>query len=99
MVQCGDRFWVVSSRILRVKFKISRVKVFVVVGYGPSEEGKGEERERFGNDLDKTVDRVGNGYRSCMLGDLNRHNGDRVKAGITDAFGVSGENEGSRAME
>ena len=30
-----------------------------------------EERERFWNDLDKVVDRAGNGYRVCVLGDLN----------------------------
>ena len=52
----------VSSRILWIKFKFSRVKVCVAVGYGPN-EGDDKERERFWNDLDKVVDRVGNGYR------------------------------------
>ena len=33
----------VSSRILSIKFKFSRVKVCVVVRYGPN-EGDGEER-------------------------------------------------------
>ena len=37
----------VSSRILWIKFKFSRVKVYVAVGYGPN-EGDGEEREGFG---------------------------------------------------
>ena len=40
VVKCGC----VSSRILWIKFKFSRVKVCVVVGYGPI-EGDGEERE------------------------------------------------------
>ena len=66
----------VCSRILWIKFKFSRVKVCVMVGYGPNEGT--EERERFWNDLDKTVDRVGNGYRLCMLGNLIRWIGDRV---------------------
>ena len=42
----------VSSRILWIKFKFSRVKVCVMVGYGPT-EGDGEERdvlERHGQD-------------------------------------------------
>ena len=39
------------------------------------------------------MDRVGNGYRLCILGDLNRWIGDKVRAGITGAFGVSGEND------
>ena len=41
----------VSSRILWIKFKFSRVKVCVVVGYGPNEDD-GEERdlERHGQD-------------------------------------------------
>ena len=39
-----------------------RVKVCVLVGYGPN-EGISEERERFWNDLERTLDRVGNGYR------------------------------------
>ena len=34
----------VNSRILCIKFKFSRVKVCVVVGYG-SNEGDGEERD------------------------------------------------------
>ncbi|MCQ7056741.1 hypothetical protein, partial [Clostridioides difficile] len=36
----------VSSRILWIKFRFSRVKVCVVVGYGPS-EGDVEERDIF----------------------------------------------------
>ena len=36
----------VSSRILWIKSRFSRVKVCVVVGYGPS-EGDVKERERF----------------------------------------------------
>ena len=38
--------------------------------YSPN-EGIGEERERFWNDLDNIDDGVGNGYRLYMLGDLN----------------------------
>ena len=53
-------FGCVSSRILWIKFKFSRVKVCVVVGYCPN-EGIGEEMERFWNDMDRTMDRVGNG--------------------------------------
>ena len=42
----------------------------MVVGYGPNEED-GEERDRFWNDMDKTVDNVGNGYRLFILRGLN----------------------------
>ena len=38
-------FGCVSSRILWIKFKFSRVKVYVVVGYG-SNEGIGEKKGR-----------------------------------------------------
>ena len=58
----------------------------MVVEYGPY-EGIGEERERFWNDMDRTVNRVGNGHRLCVLGDLNGWIGERVRAGITGAFG------------
>ena len=54
------------------------MKVCVLVGYDPN-EGNGEERERFRNDLDRIVDREGNAYRLCMLGDLKRWNVDRMK--------------------
>ena len=60
----------VSSRILWIKFKFSRVKVCVVMGYGPN-EGDGEERDRFWIDMDRTLDSVGNGYRLSILRDLN----------------------------
>ena len=52
-------FYCVSIRILWIKFKFSRVKVFVVVGYG-SNEGDGEEWDKFWNDMDMILDRVGN---------------------------------------
>ena len=52
------------------KFKFSRVKVCVVVGYGPN-EGDVEERNRFWNDMERILDRVGNRYRLCILGGLN----------------------------
>ena len=38
--------------------------------YGPN-EGDGEARDRFWNDMERTLDNVGNGYRLCILGDLN----------------------------
>ena len=63
-------FGCVNSRILRIKFKFPRVKVCVVVGYSPS-EGDGEERDRLLNDMDRILDKVGNGYKLCILGDQN----------------------------
>ena len=78
-----------------VDFGCSRVKVCVLVGYGPN-EGHGEESDRFWNDMDRTLDRVRNGYRLCMLGDLNELIGDRVRADITGAFVVSGEHDNER---
>ena len=47
----------------------------MVLGYDPIE---GEERDKFWNDMDRVLDRVG----------LNGWIGDRVRAGITGAFGV-----------
>ena len=44
----------------------ARVKVCVVVRYGPI-EGDVEERDRFWNDMDRTLDSVWNGYRLCIL--------------------------------
>ena len=81
-----DFGWV-RSRILWIKFKFSRFKVCVVVGYCPN-EGIGEERERFWNDLGRIVDNVRNGYRLCVLGDLNGWIEHRVRTGITGAFRV-----------
>ena len=83
----------VSSRILLIKFKFSRVKVDVVVGYAPN-EGDGEESD----DMDRTLDTVGNGYRLCILSDVNGWIGDRTRAGITGAFGVLGENDNGRRV-
>ena len=60
------------------------------VGYGPN-EGDSEEKERFWNDIVRTMDRVRNGYRLCVVGDLNGWIGDRARAGITGAFGFPGE--------
>ena len=67
----------------------------MVVGYD-SNEGGGEERDRFRNDMDITLDNVGNRYRLCILGELNGWRGDRTRAGITGALGVPGENDNRR---
>ena len=40
--------------------EFSRVTVCVVVGYGPTDDG--EERNRFWNDMDRTLNSVGSGY-------------------------------------
>ena len=69
----------------------------MVVGYGPN-EGNSEERERFWNDMDRVLDRVGNGYRLCVMGDLNGWVGDWVTMGITSAFEVPGENDNGRRV-
>ena len=88
---CGTaliNFRCVRSKILWVKFRYSRVKLRLVVGYGPI-EGNSEEGNIFWNDLDKVADRVGNGYRLCVVGDLNGWIADIVRGGIIGAFGVS----------
>ena len=48
--------------------------------------------------MDKTMDRVRNGYRLCMLGDLNGWIRDRVRASINGAFGVQGEKKNGRRV-
>ena len=48
----------VSSRMIWAKLRFSSVKVCVVAVYGPT-EGEVEESERFWNDLDRVVYRVG----------------------------------------
>ena len=50
-------FGCVSSIVLWLKLTFSKVKVCVVVRYGPN-EGNGKEREKFWNDSGSTVDRV-----------------------------------------
>ena len=86
------KFGCVSCRIVWIKFTVSTVKACVVVGYS-SNEGNGEERERFWNDLARTVDKVGNGYRLCVLGDLNEGIGERMRA---SAFRILGESDNGR---
>ena len=68
------------------------VKVCVVVLHGFI-EGDVERREKFWNNLNISNDRVGKGYRLCVLGDLNGWVGDWTRVGITGAFGVAGEND------
>ena len=43
------------------------------------------------NDVDMIMDKVGEGYELCILGDLNEWIRDRVRAGITGDFGVQEE--------
>ena len=58
-----------------------------------------KKRDRFWN-MDRTLDNEGNGYRLCILGDLNGWIRDRTSAGKTGAFGVPGENNnGTKVVE
>ena len=60
----------------------------------------GGKNERFWNDLDRIEGGLGKEYRLCLLGHLKGWIGDRVRASIIGAFGVSRENdEGRRVME
>ena len=54
-----------------------------MVVHGPI-EGDGEEWKRFWNDMNRIVDRIGNGYRLSVLEDMNGW----VGVGITGDFGV-----------
>ena len=67
----------------------------MVMGYGPNEK-IGEERDGFWNKMDRSLDKVENGYRLCILGYLNRWIGDRTRDGITGGFGVPRENDNGR---
>ena len=57
-----------------------------------------EENERFWSDIGRVLGRVGNMYRLCVLGDLNGWVGDKMKVGITGAFGVPGYNDNGRRV-
>ena len=48
--------------------------------------------------MNRALDKAGNGYRLCVLEDLNGWIGDRTIAGITGAFGVPGENDNGRTL-
>ena len=47
----------------------------------------------------RTLDSVGNGYRLCILGDLNKWIGNKTRTGITNDFGVPGDNNKCRRVE
>ena len=46
--------------------------------------------------MDRTLESVGNAYRLCIVGDLNGWIRDRIRAGITGAFGIPGEKDNGR---
>ena len=58
-------FGCLSSKILWIKLKFSRVIVLVVVGYSSNEDD--EERDRFWNDMDRILYRIENRYRLYIL--------------------------------
>ena len=72
-----------------------------VWGWGMDPMKEMVKKDRFWNNMDRTLDSVGNGYRLCILRDLNGWIGDRTRANITTgAFGVPGENvNGRRVVE
>ena len=61
----------VTSRIMGVSLKFEMIKGRVFVSYVII-EGDNQERERGWNNLKRVLDRVLNGYKLCVMGDLNR---------------------------
>ena len=85
-------FGYASSRALCVNSKFSRAKICAVVVYGPTEKDV-EGRERFWNNLNRVLDRLGNGYILCVVGNLNGCVGDRLRTGIIGGLGIQTEND------
>ena len=48
--------------------------------------------------MNRTLDSVGNGYRLCILGEINEWIGDRIRPSITGAFVVPGENDNCKTV-
>ena len=99
-MMCNDRFLDIFALESSGSNSIFQGFKFVWWWDTAPNEGDGEERDRFWNDMDRILDTVGNRYRLCILGNLNGWIGERTRAGITGAFGVSGENDnGRRGLE
>ena len=84
-VEMSQKFFILFYSLAMLDLESSRVKVCMVVENGLN-EGDGEEGDRI-------VDRAGNGYRLCILGDLSGGIVVRTRASITGAFGIPGEND------
>lgn len=90
----------VNSRLLWVKLRFKKVKLCIVVAYGPCNDRSVREKDKFWRDLEKVMNAVGNGYRLLVVGDLNGKVGECVRDGITGAFGVPEMNEnGERVVD
>ena len=50
-------------------------------------------KEMVKKEMDRLLDGKGNGYRLCILGDLNGWIGDKIRTGIAGAFAVPEEND------
>ena len=48
--------------------------------------------------LDRVVERLGNGYRLCLVEDLYEWVGDRLRVGISGEFRAPGENDNGRRV-
>ena len=87
---CGTLLWLILDAPalkfygLSLSFQMLCVVVVVYVcGGGTLLREILERWERFRNDLDRVVDIVGNKYRLCVIGDLNKWVGDKVRVDIT----------------
>ena len=59
-----------------------------------------KERGKESNDLGRSLDSVGHGYKFCVEGGMNKWVGDRLRENRTDAytFPVENENGGNSSM-
>ena len=48
--------------------------------------------------MNRILDRIGNGYRLYILGDLNGWIQSRMRSGIIEGFGVPGDNSNGKRM-
>ena len=90
----------VSSRVIYVKFKFKRVKMHIVVAYGPLNDRKKEEKDKFWNELRTIVNEFGKRDKVLIMGDFNGKVGRVIREGITGRHGVGEIDEnGERVVD
>ena len=98
MAQCSGKISVLALAFFGLNSSFQGLKFDCWWGTAPLKEMVKKEIFWFWNDMDRTLDSVRNGYRLCILGDLNGWIEDRTRAGITGVFRVPGENDNGRRV-
>ncbi|XP_056647320.1 craniofacial development protein 2-like [Diorhabda sublineata] len=90
----------ISDRTIKVNVNLKGCKITIIATYGPNEDARVDEKEKYYETLNELISQTGNDREIIILGDLNARTGKETKHEIIGPYGENTRNDnGSRLID